>query len=178
MTVSGNLGSRGGCDVAGQERRVGGGGWRNNGNMELLEKLRSGLTTSMRARDTVRVSAIRLVLAEAQTRAVAGKTSRDLEDGEVVEVVKSVVKKCNEAAEIYEGAGSLEKAELERSQAAVLTAYLPRQLSDNELEELVTQTLAESGTVNVGQAIKLVRIAAGDRADGGRIAAVVKAKLD
>lgn len=145
--------------------------------MELLEKLRDGLTSGMRARDSVRVSAIRLVLAEVQTQTVAGKTARTLTDGEVAGVVRSVVKKCNEAAAIYDEAGSGEKAELERAQAAVLAAYLPRQLSDDELEALVVETLAGSETENVGQAIKLVRSVVGDRADGSRVASAVKARL-
>jgi uncharacterized protein YqeY len=116
---------------------------------------------------------------------VAGESARRLTDDEVVAVLTREVRKRTEAAEVYEGAGRAELAAKERSEIAVLSGYLPAQLTDDELTALVGRAIDEvtAGTGaaptmrQMGQVIKAVQAKAGGRAEGARIAAAVKAAL-
>jgi uncharacterized protein YqeY len=94
--------------------------------------------------------------------------------------VAKEAKKRAEAAEAFAGAGRPEQAAAERAEEAVLTAYLPQQLTDAELAEAVAAALAGgeyAGPGAMGPAMKAARAAVGDRADGGRISAEVRRQL-
>jgi uncharacterized protein YqeY len=116
---------------------------------------------------------------------VSGKTARVLTDDEVLKVITREVKKRKEAAEAFAGAGRVEQAELEKAESAILESYLPAQLGDDELVALVdaavaevTATLGEApGQRQMGQVMKIVNGAVAGRAEGGRIASAVKARL-
>jgi uncharacterized protein YqeY len=106
-----------------------------------------------------------------------------LNDQQELAVLRSEAKKRTEAAEVYEQAGRAESAAKERAELAVIERYLPAAMSDEQLAEIVTSAIADAaaagaeGPKAMGQVIKLVRERAGDAADGGRIAALVKAQL-
>ena len=152
---------------------------------ELKEKLRSDLTAAMKGRQTTVVATLRMALAAVTTEEVAGKVARELSNEEVLKVLSREVKKRNEAAEAFAGAGRAEQADAELAEAEVLKAYLPAQLSDDELADLVTQAIAEvagqsgeqPGQKQMGQVMKAANAKVAGRAEGGRVAAVVKAKL-
>jgi len=152
---------------------------------ELKEKLRSDLTAAMKGRQTTVVATLRMALAAVTTEEVAGKVARELSNEEVLKVLSREVKKRNEAAEAFAGAGRAEQADAELAEAEVLKAYLPAQLSDAELADLVTQAIAEvagqsgeqPGQKQMGQVMKAANAKVAGRAEGGRVAAVVKAKL-
>jgi len=152
---------------------------------ELKEKLRSDLTAAMKGRQTTVVATLRMALAAVTTEEVAGKVARDLSNEEVLKVLSREVKKRNEAAEAFAGAGRAEQADAELAEAEVLKAYLPAQLSDDELADLVAQAVAEvasqsgeqPGQKQMGQVMKAANAKVAGRAEGGRVAAIVKAKL-
>ena len=151
----------------------------------LKARLRTDLTTAMKARDTLTTGTLRMALAAITTAEVAGDTAKELTEPEVLAVLGTEVRTRNEAAEAFAGAGRAELADKERAEAAVLTAYLPASLTDEELSALVTaavgavaaETGAEVGPRQLGLVIKKVQSAAEGRADGKRIAAAVKQAL-
>lgn len=137
----------------------------------------------MKARDEVVTSTIRMVRSAITNAEVAGDAAIQLTDEQVTTVLRSEAKKRLEAAELYEQAGRSESAAKERAELAVIERYLPAAMSDADLAALVDTAVAEAvaagaeGPKAMGQVIKTVRERAGDGADGGRIAAAVKARL-
>ncbi|WP_405012562.1 GatB/YqeY domain-containing protein [Kitasatospora sp. NBC_01539] len=146
----------------------------------LKMQLRDDLTVAIKARDELRSSTLRLTLSAITSEEVAGKTKRELSDGEVLKVIAREAKKRREAAEAFDTAGRAESAAQERAEGEVLAQYLPQQLSDEELAVIVAAAVAESGASGpqaMGAVMKLVRPKVGDRAEGGRVAAAIKAAL-
>ena len=139
----------------------------------------------MKAREQARVSVLRMAMSAIKTEEVAGDAARELTDAEVRQVLAREVRKRREAAEAFAGAGRAEQAEAERAEGELLSAYLPAQLDDAELESLVGEAVAEvagelgeqPGQRQMGQVMKAARARIGDRAEGARIAAAVKVKL-
>jgi uncharacterized protein YqeY len=146
----------------------------------LKERLRSDLTTAMKARDQIRVATIRMALSAINTEEVAGDAHRELTDDEVVTVLGRESKKRRESAEAFDGAGRTELAERERAEQAVLTDYLPTQLSDSDLASIVSAVIAETGAAGpkqMGVVMKAVQPQVAGRADGRRVSDEVKRQL-
>ncbi|MFB7665919.1 GatB/YqeY domain-containing protein [Kitasatospora sp. NPDC056138] len=146
----------------------------------LKVQLQEDLTAAIKARDELRSSTIRLTLAAVTSEEVAGKTKRELSDDEVLKVIAREAKKRREAAEAFETAGRTDSAAQERAEGEVLAQYLPKQLSDEELTAIVAAAVAESGATGpqgMGAVMKLVRPKVEGVAEGGRVAAAVKAAL-
>ena len=108
-------------------------GCHNDPLSHLKDRLRTDLTAAIKARNEVRSSTIRMVLTAVTNAEVAGKSSRELTDEDVVEVLSSEAKKRREAAEAFENAGRAEMAAKERAEAAVLADYLPTPLTEQEI---------------------------------------------
>jgi len=148
--------------------------------MALKERLQSDLTTAMKARDELRAATLRMALTAITNEEVAGKQARVLSDDEVLTVLTREAKKRREAAEAFDDAGRAELATRERAEGEVLADYLPAQLSDDELAELVRAAIAETGADNpkaMGQVMKVVQPQVTGRAEGGRVAAEVRRQL-
>jgi uncharacterized protein YqeY len=146
----------------------------------LKDRLRADLTTAIKARDKVRSSTIRMSLTALTEAEVAGETARELSDDEVLEVLDKEAKKRREAAEAYDQAGRTELAAKERTEGEIIAEYLPAQLSDDELTELVRAAVAETGASSMkdmGSVMKVVQPKVKGRAEGGRVAAIVRAQL-
>jgi len=146
----------------------------------LKDRLRGDLTTAMKARDEVTVRTLRMALTSVSKEEVAGTTARELSDDEVLTVLTREAKRRREAAEAFAAAGRDEQAEAERAEGAVLDAYLPAQLSDAELGELVTAAIEETGAStprDMGQVMKVLTPRIAGRAEGGRVAAEVRRRL-
>ncbi|GII30803.1 GatB/YqeY domain-containing protein [Planotetraspora mira] len=146
----------------------------------LKDKLKADLTTSMKARDEVRLRTIRMALAAIGVEEVAGKTARELSDDEIVKVLTREAKKRREASEAFANAGRAEQAQAELDEQAILDEYLPAQLSDAELGALVDEAIAESGAAGpkaMGQVMKVLNPKVAGRAEGGRVAQAVRARL-
>jgi uncharacterized protein len=148
--------------------------------MALKEQLRADMVASMKSRDELRLSTLRMALSAITNEEVAGKTARELSDDEVRKVLAREAKKRREAAEAFDGAGRKELADRERAEGVVLDEYLPAQLGDDELVAIVTAAIASSGAAGqhaMGQVMKVVQPQVAGRADGGRIAAEVRRQL-
>jgi len=146
----------------------------------LKDRLQADLTAAMRARDELRLATLRLTLTALKNAEVSGGEARDLDDEEVLAVVRRETKKRREAAEAYDAAARPELAARERAEGALLEGYLPAQLGDDELAAIVDAAVAESGASGpqqMGQVMKLVTPRVAGRADGGRVAAEVKRRL-
>ncbi|YAL83654.1 GatB/YqeY domain-containing protein [Dermacoccaceae bacterium W4C1] len=147
---------------------------------ELKDRLQSDLTESIRGRDQVRSATLRMTLTAVSNAEVAGTEAKELSDADVLAVITKEAKKRREAAEAYDGAERAELAANERAELEVLEAYLPKQLSDSEIDELVAAAVAEtgaSGMAQMGQVMKAVQPKIAGRAEGGRVAASVKKAL-
>jgi len=152
---------------------------------ELKARLRADLAEAIKNRESVRMASLRMALSAVTNEEVAGDAARELSDAEVQRVLTREVKKRREAAEAFAGAGRAEQARAEQDEAAVLEAYLPAQLTDDELETLVAAAVAEvteqlgaaPGQRQMGQVMKTANAKVAGRAEGGRVAAAVRAKL-
>lgn len=147
---------------------------------ELKARLQADLTTAMKARDELTTATLRMALTAISNEEVAGKTARELSDDEVLKVLGREAKKRREAAEAYDAAGRAELATRERAEGEVVDRYLPAQLSDDELAELVQAAIAEAGASSpqqLGAVMKLVQPKVAGRADGRRVSGEVRRQL-
>jgi hypothetical protein len=153
--------------------------------MGLKQRLRDDLTASMKARDELTKSTIRMALSAITAAEVAGDTARELDEPEVLKVLAKEAKKREESATVFEQNGRAELAAKERAEGEVLARYLPTQLTDTEIdviaqramEQVAADTGSQPGPKQMGQVMKLANAEAAGRAEGGRVAAAVKAKL-
>ena len=148
----------------------------------LKDQLRTDLTASIKARDGLRSSTLRMVLSAITNAEVAGKQARELSDEDVLGVLTSESKKRREAAEAYDEAGRVEQAAKERAEAEVIAGYLPEQLSEDEVTALVSATIDELGVREdgmraMGRVMGALQPRTRGRADGGVVAATVRAQL-
>ncbi|MFD0419822.1 GatB/YqeY domain-containing protein [Streptomyces sp. NPDC127108] len=149
----------------------------------LKSKLQDDLNAAIKGRDELRSSTLRMTLAAVQKEEVAGKEKRELSDDEVQKVITREAKKRREAADAFTQGNRPEQAEREKAEGEVLAEYLPQQLSDDELEQIVAAAVAEAkgagaeGPRAMGQVMKIVNPQVAGRAEGGRVAATVKKLL-
>jgi uncharacterized protein YqeY len=147
---------------------------------ELKDRLQSDLTTAMRGRDELTTATLRMALAAITTEEVAGSTARQLSDDEVLRVLAREAKKRREAAEAFGSAGRDELADREQAEGTVLERYLPTQLDDAGITELVAAAIAETGATGMPQMGAVMRVAqaeAAGRADGKRLSTEVRRQL-
>ncbi|MBA2471760.1 MAG: glutamyl-tRNA amidotransferase [Pseudonocardiales bacterium] len=152
---------------------------------ELKDRLRADLSTAMKARSTITVATLRMVLTAITTEEVSGSQARELSDDEVLVVLAREAKKRRESAEVFTTAGRDELANRERSEGEVLAHYLPQQLSEDELSALVADTIDDvAGQLGkrpsfgqLGLVMKAAKGKAAGRAEGSRLAAAVLAAL-
>ena len=150
--------------------------------MSLQSQIQDDLKTAMKARDSARVSALRMAISTMKNRAVAdGKGPQgELDDDAVIKVLASEVKRRREAATAFRDAGREESALSEEAEAAVYEAYLPEQLTDDELRALVDEAVADvdaEGPQAMGLVMKTTMAKVAGRADGGRVSSLVKQRL-
>ncbi|MDF3046544.1 MAG: GatB/YqeY protein [Ornithinibacter sp.] len=146
----------------------------------LKAQLQRDLHDAMRARDKVRAGTLRMTLTSITTAEVAGDEARELSDDEVLKVIAKEAKKRKESAAAFAGAGRGELAATEEAELAVLEGYLPEQLGDDELRAIVERAVESTGATGMPQMGQVMKAAQGEvagRADGGRVAAVVKQVL-
>jgi uncharacterized protein YqeY len=152
------------------------------GMSELKERLRTDLTAAIKAQDRVRSSTLRMVLTAVTTAEVAGKSSRELSDDDVLGVLISEGKKRREAAEAFDAGDRPEMAAKERAESEVLADYLPQQLSNEEVAALVAETIssvgaAEEGIRAMGKVMGALQGKVKGKADGSFVAAEVRRQL-
>jgi uncharacterized protein len=141
--------------------------------MSVLEQVQADVRTAMKAGERERAAALRMIVDSLQQDAKLG-------DGDEVAVLQRERKKRLEAAEAFGEAGREEQAGAERFEADLIEAYLPQQLSDEELADLIDAALAETGATEqqqMGQVMSALMPKLGGRADGKRVSAAVREKL-
>jgi uncharacterized protein YqeY len=141
--------------------------------MSILEQVQADVRTAMKAGDRERAGALRMIVDSLQQDAKLGK-------GDEVAVLQRERKKRLEAAEAYGDAGRAEQAAAESFEADLVESYLPAQLSDEELAELVDAAIAETGASEqreMGQVMSALMPKVGGRADGKRVSASVRERL-
>lgn len=148
----------------------------------LKDRLRTDLTAAMKARDNVRAGTLRMLLAAINNAEVAGSEARQLSDDEVVTVLAGEAKRRREAMTAYADGGRPDQAAKEQSEADIITEYLPEQLSEEEIRDLVATTLDETGAreqgmKSMGTVMGALKPKVQGRADGAVVAAEVKRQL-
>jgi uncharacterized protein YqeY len=148
----------------------------------LKEQLHSDLTTSMKARDALRTSTLRMVLTAITNAEVSGKEVRELSDEDIITVLGAEAKKRREAAQAFADGDRPELAEKETAEAAILAEYLPAQLSTEEIAIIVTAAVESAGAAGegmkaMGKVMGIVSPQVKGKADGGAVAAEVKRQI-
>ena len=157
----------------GQNRRV----------TTFKERIKADISEAMKARDELKLSTLRMVLSAIQNAEVAGDEAIVLSDDQATAVLRAEAKKRAESAQIYADAGRADAATKERAECAVIEAYLPAAMSDDDVEKIVTEEVANAAAAGatggkaMGAVVKAVRERVGSGADGQKIAALVKSAL-
>ena len=149
-----------------------------NEGSTLKERMSEEMKDALRAGEKVRLATLRLLSASVKNREV--ELRRELTDEEFVEVVGREVKRRNEAIEAYESAGREDLVAKETEERETLQAYMPAQLSDQELHAIVGDAVAEAGASSpseMGRVMSIVMPRVQGRADGKRVSALVKETL-
>ena len=146
--------------------------------MGITAQIQSDVSAAAKAQDRVRVAALRLLIDALQKEAKQAGAELD-EQGEIA-VLKRERKRRVEAAEAYRKGGREDAAAAEESEAALIDAYLPAQISDEELQQLIADAVAETGAQSpkeMGRVMSTVMSKAAGRADGRRVSELVKERL-
>jgi uncharacterized protein YqeY len=142
-------------------------------DMSVADNVKQDLTTAMKAGEKQRVGALRLVLSELQ------KAAKDGNDDELA-ILRRERKRRLESASAFRAAGRVELAEGEEAEAAIIEVYLPAELGDDELRQIVAAAIAEAGATtpkDLGGVMKLAMEKTGGRADGKRVSALAREAL-
>ena len=151
--------------------------------MGLRTRITDGIKTAMRDKDTARLSTLRLINAAVKDQDIAarGKGNADgVGDDEVLAILGKMVKQRQESVRAYEEAGRLELAEQERAEIAIIEDYLPRQLTEAEVEKAVAEAISEAGAESIrdmGRVMGALKSKYTGRMDFGAVGPMVKARL-
>jgi len=146
--------------------------------MSLKERINEDMKTAMRARDTGRLAAIRLLLAAIKQREVDERTT--LDDAGVTGIIEKMIKQRKDSISQFESAGRTDLVEQEQAEMGVLAAYMPAQLSEAEIAEQVQAAVAETGAAGpqaMGKVMAVLKGKLAGRADMTAVSALVKAAL-
>jgi uncharacterized protein YqeY len=146
--------------------------------MSLKTQINEDMKAAMRAKETQRLSAIRLLLAAIKQREVDERT--ELDDQQIIGVIEKMIKQRRESIAQYEKASRTDLAEVENFELGVLQAYMPQQLSEAEIEAAVAAAVTESGAQSVrdmGKVMAILKSKLAGRADMGAVSALVKGRL-
>ncbi len=141
---------------------------------DLLNRLQADLNAARKAQDKPRTLLLGTVLSDMKNRRI--EVRRDLTDDDVIEVLRKAIKRRRESVEMYEKHSRPELAANERGEAEALEAYLPVQVSDDDIRAIVKATI-EAGPANIGAVMGAVLPQLKGRADGSRVSAIVREEL-
>ncbi len=146
--------------------------------MSLKIRINEDMKTAMKARETTRLAAIRLLMAAMKQKEVDERI--ELDDAGVIGVIEKMLKQRKDSITQYEAAKRQDLADVEKFEIEVLTAYMPQALGAAEIEAIVARAVADSGAkvpADMGKVIALVKPQVAGRADMGEVSKLVKAKL-
>lgn len=142
---------------------------------KITDSINKQIHEAMKAHEEIKLSTLRLLTSALSYEKIAAQ--RELTDEEEIAVVRREAKKRNDAIEVYEKVGSPERAEAERKELSVLKAYLPQEMSEEELEKIVAEVVADlkpTGMADMGKVIGVVVGKTAGRADGKKVSELVK----
>jgi uncharacterized protein YqeY len=146
--------------------------------MSLKNKITEDMKAAMRAKETARLGTVRLLLAAMKQKEVDERV--DLTDADVLSIIEKMLKQRRESIAQYEKAARQDLADVEKAEIAVLSAYLPQQMSEAEVAEAVTAAIKESGAAgpkDMGKVMGLLKSRLAGRTDMGKLSGLVKSKL-
>jgi len=144
----------------------------------LIERIEGELKDAARARDKQRLGTLRMLKSALKYREI--ETGKELSDAEVVQVAQTLIKQRRDAAGQFRSGGRPELAQNEEAEIVVLETFLPRQLGDDELAQLASEAVAETGATDakgMGAVMKALMPKIAGRAEGKRVSDAVKAAL-
>lgn len=145
-----------------------------------MEQIRTDLNAATKARDSVRQRTLRSVIAAVQEAQVSGDEAKALDDDGVMAVLKAQVKRRIDAAEAFDAGNAADRAAAERAEQEIIEEYLPAAMTDEQLESIVADVMTANGfsdKADMGKAMKAVNAEVAGRADGRRVADLVKSRL-
>ena len=146
--------------------------------MSLKAQITEDMKTAMRAKDSVRLGAVRLLLAAIKQREVDERI--ELTDADVIAVIEKMLKQRRDSIAAFELAKRDDLADIEKFEVSVLQTYMPKQMSDAEISAIVDQVIADSGAQgakDMGKVVGLVRPLVAGMADMGKVSGLIKARL-
>jgi uncharacterized protein YqeY len=146
--------------------------------MNLTQQIREDMKTAMRAKDSVRLGAIRLLLAAIKQREVDERI--ELSDADVIAVINKMIKQRRDSIIQFEAAARQELADIEKFEISVLQTYMPQPMTEAEVDVAVNDAIASSGVQSaqeMGKVIALLKTKLAGRADMSKVSALVKARL-
>jgi uncharacterized protein YqeY len=146
--------------------------------MSLKDQLNESMKTAMKARDALRLSAVRMVLSMVKNREIDQK--KDLNDQDVIEVITTLVKQRRESIRMYLEGNRQDLVEKEEAELEILLGFLPAQLSTAEIEALVDRIISETGAQgarDMGRVMKALTSLTAGKADGKSVSDTVRQKL-
>lgn len=153
--------------------------------MNLKEKIISDFKRVFKAGEEIKISVLKLLQSEIHNAEIAKRTKlkkeSSLDEGEIIDVISREIKKRKDAIELYERGGRMELAEKEKKEMEILMAYLPEQLSEEEIRNLVKKAIEQSGATSVKEMGKVMAILIPQikgRADSSLVSGIIKEKLN
>ena len=146
--------------------------------MSLKQQITEDMKTAMRAKDTARLGAIRLLLAAIKQREVDERI--ELSDADVIAIIEKMNKQRRDSISQYEAAGRQDLADVEKFEMSVLQTYMPQQLSEAEISAAVIEAIASTGATgpqDMGKVMGMLKSKLAGRADMGKVSALIKAQL-
>ncbi|MDP2599387.1 MAG: GatB/YqeY domain-containing protein [Deltaproteobacteria bacterium] len=146
--------------------------------MSLKEKIENDLKEAMRAKDALKLSCLRLVKSAVKNKEIDVRGA--LDDSQVIAILSTLAKQRKESIEQFKKGGRDDLVKQEEAELAVLETYLPKQMSEKELEEIVIKTIAETGAKGpqeMGKVMKALMPKITGKADGKEVSALVQKKL-
>ena len=146
--------------------------------MSLKQQITEDMKTAMRAKDTARLGAIRLLLAAIKQREVDERI--DLSDADVVTIIEKMNKQRRDSISQYEAAGRQDLADVEKFEMSVLKDYMPQQLGEAEISAAVAEAITATGAAgaqDMGKVMGVLKPKLAGRADMGKVSALIKAQL-
>ena len=148
----------------------------------MRETITAALKAATKAQDKRRISTLRLVSAAIKDRDIAARTAGkdQATDAELLDLLAKMIKQREESERIYADAGRAELAKQEAEEIAIIRAYLPKQLSDKDMEQAIAEAIAKAGAASVkdmGKVMAELKARYAGQMDFGKASALVKAKL-
>lgn len=146
--------------------------------MSLKAQISEDMKTAMRAKDSARLGTIRLLLSAMKQREVDERI--ELSDADVIAVIEKMLKQRRDSIAAYESANRADLADIEKAEVAVLQTYMPAQLSEEAINQIINQVIADTGAQgakDMGKVVGLVKPLVAGVADMGKVSSMIKARL-